>query len=84
MHVICKSCNHQIPVAGRPKGSTSLTNVRASGNVRIGDGRISFGPGGKISFGKGGGIGFGRPRPSTFMCPKCGNSHEYASDEIKD
>ena len=84
MYVICKSCNHQIPISGRPRGSTTLTDVKARGNVRIGDGGIGFGPEGSISFGKGGSIGFGKPRPSTFFCPKCGNSHEYEADEIKD
>ena len=83
MYVICKSCGEPIPVAGRPKGSTSLGNVRTRG-VRVGDGGISFRPGGSISFRPGGSIGFGKPRPSTFDCPKCHVSHEYQASEIED
>lgn len=81
-HVNCKSCGYHIPVAGKPKGSTTIENVEAKGNVRIGDGGISFGNGGSISFKKGGAISFGGPRPSHFVCPKCGKSHSYESAEI--
>ena len=83
MYVVCKSCGHEIPVADRPRGYSSLGNVRASGQVRIGDGEIGFGPGGSISFGPGGSIGFGGPRPSIFHCSKCDASHEYEASEIK-
>lgn len=81
-HVICKSCSNQISVAGKPKGATTIKNVQAEGNVRIGDGGISFGKRGGISFKKGGSISFGAPRPSTFSCPKCGTSNEYSNAEI--
>ena len=82
-HVICKKCSFQIPVAGRPTGSTTITGVHAEG-VRIGDAGIAFGPGGKISFGEGGAIGFGPPAPSQFMCPSCGATAQYEADEILD
>ena len=84
MHVKCKSCGHEIPVAGKPKGSTSISNVQTTGNVRVGDGGISFGKGGGISFKKGGSISFGAPRPSTFACPKCSESFEYEASEIQE
>lgn len=84
MYVNCKSCNYKIPVTGKPKGSTSLSNVQLTGNVRVGDAGISFGKGGIISFKKGGRIGFGAPRPSTFVCPECGASAEYGASEILD
>lgn len=84
MHVICKNCSTRIAVAGRPKGSTSLKNVKLEGNVRAGDAGISFGPGGRVSFGPGGGIGFGPPQSSQFTCPSCGATAEYTPDEIKD
>ena len=84
MHVKCKTCDHEIPVAGRPQGSTSISDVQTTGNVRVGDGGISFGKGGGISFKKGGSISFGAPIPSTFICPKCGDSHDYEVSEIQD
>lgn len=85
MHVDCKSCGSRIPVAYKPKGSTSLTGVRAAGNVGVGDGEMTFGPGGgSISFRPGGQVGFRRPPASTFVCPECGKSHDYEASEIKD
>jgi len=82
MHVICKGCGSRISVSHRPKGSTSSKGVSTSGNVRIEGGKISLGPGGGISFGPGGSIGFGRPLKSSFTCTECGQSYEYASEEI--
>ena len=83
MYVNCKSCGEKIPVAYKPKGSTSLTGVHTQGNVGVGDGEITFGSGGSISFGPGGTVGFGKPRASTFVCLKCGESHDYEASEIK-
>lgn len=84
MHVVCKKCGAKIAVAGRPTGSTSLSNVRVQGNVRVGGGGIAFGPGGGISFGPGGAIGFGEPQKSPFACLACGTTEEYVPDDIKD
>jgi hypothetical protein len=84
MHVICKKCATKITVAGRPTGTTSLKKVIVQGSVRVGDGRIAFGPGGSISIGAGGSLGFGAPQNSPFTCPYCGSSDEYAPDEIRD
>jgi DNA-directed RNA polymerase subunit RPC12/RpoP len=81
MHVICKNCGSKIAVASRPSGSTTLTGVQAT-NVNVGDGAISFGPGGSISFGPGGSIGFGGPVPSTFSCMSCSKSAQYLPSEI--
>jgi len=84
MHVICKKCGTKIEVTGRPKGSTSLSNIQVKGNVHVGGGGIGFGTGGSISFGPGGGIGFGGPQKSTFSCMACGATAEYEPNEIKD
>lgn len=84
MHVICKKCGRKIAVAGRPKGSTTISNIKVKGNVRVGGGGIGFGPGGSISFGPGGSIGFGAPQRSSFSCMACGTAAEYEPDEIKD
>ncbi len=83
MHVICKNCQHRIPVAGRPTGSTSLNdNVRVEGDVQIDGGSIRFGPGGGISLGPGGSISFGPPKTSPFTCVNCGSTNEYETVEI--
>lgn len=84
MYVSCKKCKARIEVAGRPKGSTSTSNVHLQGNVRVEGGRISFGPGGSISFGPGGFISFGKPVPSEFTCIQCGHTDEYSPEEIED
>jgi len=86
MHVVCKSknCGAQIPIAGRPEGSTGLDNVRVQGNVNVSGGKVSFGPGGKVSFGPGGMIAFGPPKPSQFVCPECGHVDLYHPDEFLD
>ena len=84
MHVICKKCGSKIAVAGRPIGSTSISNVQVKGNVHVGEGGIGFGSGGSISFGPGGNIGFGGPQVSSFSCMACGAAAEYESNEIKD
>lgn len=82
MHVVCKNCQAQIQVIGRPEGSTGLDSLRVEGNVSVSGGKISFGPGGKISFGRGGKIGFGPPKPSQFVCPECGHVDVYHPDEF--
>lgn len=84
MHVLCKKCGSKIAVADRPTGTTSLKNVNAQGNVRVGGGGIGFGPGGSISFSPGGTIGFGEPQGSLFACFSCGTTASYAPEEIKD
>jgi hypothetical protein len=84
VHVNCRECAARILVSGRSRGSSSASGVRLEGNVSIGGGAISFGPGGKLSFGPGGSVGFGPPRPSTFVCRICGHSAQYTSDEIYD
>ena len=83
MHVVCKGCGREIRVVGRPDGTTSATGVRAQ-NVRLGDGGISFGPGGRISFGPGGRVGFGPPAASKFTCFECQATHVYEASEILD
>jgi DNA-directed RNA polymerase subunit RPC12/RpoP len=84
MHVICKNCGHEIPVAGRPQGSTDLHGVQLHGNVHVEGGSITFGPGGGISFGPAGSMSFGPPRPSEFRCPRCSTTAEYGASEILD
>lgn len=82
MHVVCKHCDHEIPVAGKPSGSTNLEGVRLEGNVHVDGGSVTFGPGGSIVFGSGGSMSLGPPPESEFMCPKCGKSATYSADEI--
>ena len=84
MYVICKKCRSKIAVAGRPTGSTSVSNVQIRGNVHVDGGSIGFGPGGMISFGRGGAVGFGGRQESTFSCMACGTTSQYTPDEIKD
>ena len=84
MHVICKKCSGKIAVAGRPTGSTSLSNAGVQGQVHVGGGGITFGPGGVLSLGPGGSVGFGGPQNSSFTCMACGNTAEYSPAEIKD
>ena len=84
MHVTCKKCGENIPVAGRPTGSTSAKNISTEGPVKIGGGGIAFKPGGKLSFRQGGSIGFGPPRASQFMCRACGHTASYEASEILD
>jgi hypothetical protein len=82
MHVICKNCKCKIVVSGKPGGSTNLSGVQATGNVKIDGGSISFGPGGGISFGPGGSISFGPPPKSQFVCTDCGHIDTYDPEDF--
>ena len=82
MYVMCKSCDHHIPVASRPEGSTHASNVSISGSVRLRDSSASLGKGGSISFRKGGKLSFGPAPSSTFVCPECGKSDLYEASDI--
>jgi hypothetical protein len=82
MNVLCKSCKRKIAVSGKPGGSTNLSGVQVTGDVKIQGGGIAFGPGGGISFGPGGGISFGPPPKSEFVCTECGHIDTYGAEDF--
>ena len=84
MYVVCKKCGVRMQIPAWPSGSNSLSNVHVGGNVNVGNGGISFGPGGSISFGPGGMIGFGGPPNAQIPCGRCGGVDEYRRDEVRD
>jgi hypothetical protein len=58
--------------------------VNVTGNVNIGGGGISFGPGGSISFRPGGRIAFGGPSKIASNCTTCGEVFEYSAEDVSD